>query len=353
METENVATSGANDAVTAAIETSASAETIQPDNSNLSPAEIEERDLNASLSAAFRNSQKTRGDGGRYAPDENSGKPDEVPANESKPAPPVTTREMPVSWKSRPFEKVWSSLTPDAQDAILTREAEANTGFEKFRAKYEPYEGIDQVFAPRASLLQKYNMTPTQAVDRLLQAQEALERDPVNGIATLARQYGIDLTRLNAGQPQRPVDPQTNYVMQELQALKAKEAQREAAALADQESSLKAEIAAFERSEGLEFLADVRADMAAILAKDFAQGDTTQAVLRDAYEKAVWQNPTTRARALEKESEKRMKQQQAEEQKKAAASGLNVRGAVNAGHPAINEDQMLSDVYRKVTARRN
>jgi type II secretory pathway component HofQ len=141
--------------------------------------------------------------------------------------------------------------------------------------------------------------------------------------------------------------------MQELQALKAKEAQREAAALADQENSLKAEIAAFEKSEGIEFLADVRSDMAAILAKDFAKGDTTQAVLRDAYEKAVWQNPTTRARALEKESEKRIKQQQAEEQKRAAASGVNVRGAVNAGHPAINEDQMLSEVYRKVTARRN
>lgn len=277
----------------------------------------------------------------------------ETPA-EASPAPAGEAPKAPVSWPQDKTE-AWAKLDPDAREYILKREAETARGFQANAEKFKPYEELDRVFEPVKARLQAEGVSPAQAVQRLLNAQAVLDRDPIAGINWLARSYGVNLGQLtqqpngqdgtNPQQQQPPVDPRVESALARVERLEREaqeRAQRDASAF---EETLKSDVAKFAASPEHPYFNDVKADMAALL----QAGVVTD--LKDAYEKAVWANPTARTKVLEDQRKAEAAKAAEAAAKAKQASSLNVRSTPANAAPPKSIDETLARAWDAAHAR--
>ena len=91
-----------------------------------------------------------------------------------------------------------------------------NRKFEDLAEERRQLSEWDSVFAPVEENLKLAGVSRVQAVQRLLAAQQMLERNPQQGLAYLAQQYGVQQ------QPDHgdPVDPQIAGLQSEVMGLK-------------------------------------------------------------------------------------------------------------------------------------
>lgn len=268
-------------------------------------------------------------------------------ATTDTPASPATAGEAPkppVSWPQDKAE-VWAKLDPGARDYILKREAETAKGFQASAEKYKPLEEVDRLLEPYKAKLAAEGLSPTQGIQRLLRAQDIMESNPIQGIQWLARSYGVNLGQLTQqpqpGQEQtqqpQPIDPRVESALARVERLEREaqdRAERDSAAF---EQSLKADVDKFRASSEHPYFDDVKADMAGLLTAG------TAADLKDAYDKAVWVNPTVRAKVLE-DQRKAEATKAAEAAAKAKQAGsLNVRSTpANAAPPKDKRETMAA-----------
>lgn len=335
MEVENVATSGADTAAPVAVETAVSPE---------APPSIENSD--SELRAVWDKFHAPRDESGKFAAKDapTGDKPAVNPAEpEQKP---VTTREMPVSWKSRQFETHWSNLTPEAQDAILAREQEMTAGVQKLQERFKPLEPIQSVIEQHAPRLQAQGLDPATAIQKLFEAEHRLATDPVNSIIWLARSYGVDPSKLalaqQQAQPATNNDPLVQSLMAEVNQLKGFMQSYQAQTVQQQEAAMLAEIDAFKKDA--EHFEDLRDDMSRLLTTGAAK------TLQEAYELAKFSNQTVRDKVLAAEVEKRMAAQREEAARAAKAGKLNVRGGQATGTAPKSIDETLAAEARRLFA---
>lgn len=271
------------------VETPAAEETIQP---------AEEKAIEST----------GRDEKGRFAPKAEA--KEAQPAIEPAPAPPVRN----------PF----SSWKPDAQSALLKaergealspeelklirieaerRESDFHKGVSEFKSHSERAKAYDAVIAPYQQHLQKLGVDAPTAINALMRADVTLRTsDPATKaqyFAQLAREYGIDL-----GQVQAPpqVDPQTQYLMGQLNELRQSQQLWQNQLQQQEQAKAQQELSQFATAERPHFDA-VRVDMADLLETGKAQS------MQEAYEMAVWMRPDIRSTLIE--------QQRAEAQRKA------------------------------------
>lgn len=281
--------------------------------------------------------------------------PDATPSdaatdNPVSPAPAGEAPKPPVSWPQDKAE-AWSKLDPDARDYILKREAEVAKGFQTTAEKYKPLEEVDRLLEPYKAKLEAEGLSPVQGIQRLLRAQDLLERNPIEGLNWLARSYGVNLGQLAAQpagqeQTQQPqIDPRVETLQQRLDRLEA-DAQTRAKQEAETfEQSLKADVEKFRASPEHPYFDDVKSDMAALLQAGVV------ADLKEAYEKAVWANPTARSRVLEDQRKAEAAKAADAAAKAKAAGSLNVRSTPANSAPSKSIDETLSRAYDAAQAR--
>jgi len=232
---------------------------------------------------------------------------------------------MPNSWSKEKAE-TWSKLDSSAREYIAQREIEVQRGFAKQAERFQPYQAMEQLFEPYADKMKAAGMNPVQAVQRLLNAQRILDTNPVHGLAWLARSYGIDvnsipqqLAQMQAQTAQ--VDPRVETALQRVERLEAELQERQEIERQSLNQSILSEIDTFRASGKHPYFEDVRADMAELITIGSA------ANLNDAYERAIWANPTTRAKLIEAQRKTEAEQAQAAALKAKAAGSINVRSS--------------------------
>jgi hypothetical protein len=242
-------------------------------------------------------------------------------------------RKAPSSWKPAAQEAFLKAdrgepLTGE-EIRLLTQEAERrendfHKGVSEWKSHADKARAYEQAVTPFNGYLQQIGVDAPTAISHLLKTEHTLRTaDPItkaNEFARLAREYGVDLSQIEEP-PQH--DPQTQYLMSELKALRD-EQQRfynqtqqhelaKAQTIIEQMANDSANFPHFEA---------VRGDMADLLETGKATSE------KEAYEMAVWMRPDTRTTLLDQQrAEAQRKAIDAAQVQKAKAASVSVKGS--------------------------
>jgi len=229
------------------------------------------------------------------------------------------TVAAPDHWSAEERERFESIADPEARRMVLDKATSLERGFErKFQDLAEERRQLsewDKVFAPVEENLRLAGVNRVQAVERLLAAQQMLERNPQQGLAYLAQQYGVDLQQPVHGEP---VDPQIAGLQSEVMGLKTTIQQQREAEHNARLSTVQKQIEDFRSAVGedgkpLRPYFDRVQDTMAALANANPESD-----LATLYDRAVYADPTIRAEIVAAEQRERQRQQEQAAKEKAA-----------------------------------
>lgn len=340
-----------------------------------------EADLDQKLAKVFREAKRDRAEDGKFAskdpkpakaekaPTEDAAakalaneKPAEKPvktpnteakSTEAQPEKPAPKVEAPKWWDEKVKAK-FADLPPEtakeiADAALKDRQAITKVG--EYAKNAKPIIDTVQQFR---DVFESKGLTYEQGLSQLLKAQQMLDRDPVQALTQIAKAYGIDLDGLSQG---RGADPHAQALQRQLDAALDKISKLESRVVGREQQEREAGFnqradVATRLAQELEGFDDLIDDMEPIIIalKRADPNKSDEAVLREAYERAAWGNPTFRSRRLEAET-KAAEAKRAEEAKKAAedarkANVLNVEGEPGSDVPS-NIDDLLRSTFRK------
>lgn len=235
-----------------------------------------------------------------------------------------TTITAPKTWRKE-AQAEWDKLSPTVQSEILKREEDMFRGLEGYKQDATFGKSMQQALAEYMPTLQQYNINPVAQVAGLMKAHHTLVFGDAATKQALFRQiaadYGVELP--SAGESEAPfTDPQVKTLMDEVKSLQSKLSHYESAQQASVIEKTKSEIDAFLADPAFPYAKELTTDMAKLISSGNAKG------LKDAYEQAIWLNPTVRQKELarqQKESaeQKRIKAQtDAEKARKASAANV-------------------------------
>lgn len=278
----------------------------------------------------------------------------EPEAHEADPAPePVTARAAPKAWAADKHT-VYAALPPEAQDYIDQREKQMMDGLGQYKEHNEFGRQMQAAIAPYQDLIQEAGVDAPRAVQALLNAHKLLVRSGPEQkrqhFMQLAKDYGVDIV----GQPQQAeMDPAVKELRDRLDRTEQALTQRQQAELEQQRKQTLAEVNEFAADKAHPYFEDVSDDMITLL--------KTGLDLSTAYEKAVWANPITRQKEIERinaESESaRTKKAREEAAAAKAATATNIRNRDTRRTPTEpratmrNLDDALRDSMREINAR--
>lgn len=271
------------------------------------------------------------------------------------PNPPLATEPIeqpeikaPSSWKTEAKQAYikaerGEALTPQ-EIKILTaeanrRESDFLKGIEEFKGHAHRARTFEQAIAPYAQNIQQLGLDAPQAIQRLLHADHTLRNsDPVTKaqyLQSLAHEYGIDL---NLAQQPQNIDPQTQYLMNQLNELRQTQQMWQNSLQQQEQTKANHELAQFATADKEHFDA-VRNDMADLLEAGKAQS------LQDAYEMAIWMQPDIRQTLIERQqTEARRQQEEQARNQRARAASVSVRGS----SPTSSSSQTVAGSLRDI-----
>jgi post-segregation antitoxin (ccd killing protein) len=265
---------------------------------------------------------------------------------------PVTARSAPKAWAADKHE-VYSKLPPEAQDYIDQREKQMMDGLSQYRENNDFGKQMRDAVAPYQDLIQEAGVDAPRAVQALLNAHKLLTRSTPDQKHTyflqLARDYGIDVS----GQAPAAIDPAVKELRDRLDRTEQALNQRQTAELEERRAKTMAEVNEFAADKAHAYFEDVADDMITLL--------KTGLDLPAAYEKAVWANPITRQKEIERINAEadsaRTKKAQEEAAAAKAATATNIRNRDTRRTPTEpratmrNLDDALRDSMREINSR--
>lgn len=221
---------------------------------------------------------------------------------------PEPWRSLPSSWKKE-HAPHWSKFDPAMQQYIHTREQQFIDGVTQYKRVAEPYMGLEKNYEP---WLKHYNVQMPQVVERMMNSHLALLQAPEElkqkYLESLIKDYNLQplLQRMYGAAPAAGGEVPAGGIPQEVQQrfqqyeqsiadlgrrLQSYEAAEQQRALEASQSAVDAFIADPQN----EFAAEVLPDMVELVRSGLATD------LKAAYDKAVWNNPSVRAKLMERE----------------------------------------------------
>lgn len=300
---------------------------------------------------------RERDEKGRFAKKSTDPIKVEAPKPEAKASPPAAPVEpevkppvqadvrAPQSWKPAVREK-FAGLPPEVQQEVVRVDREVMRTMQESAEARQFHQRFQQGVAPYESIFRGLGISSEQAIGTSLQTLAQLASGPpavkAKVAAEIIKNYGIDIQMLDSelagqapppGQAQPAIDP--NQIIR--QAREAMRAEMQQAQNSQFETKMRAEI---ESMKTLEFFDDVREDMANII-----EGHAKRGVVmtpRDAYNLAVWANPSTAEVMQQRQAAKVAANPQGSTQR-ARAAASSVRGT-----PAAPPNGAQSDDLRSV-----
>lgn len=280
-------------------------------------------------------------------------KSSEPPPADPDPAAVKPEDAPPRTWKPE-VAALWSGLDPAIKAEINRREQDIFKGIEQYKTAAQTGQAYQSVIDPYMPILKQYNIDPVTQVKGLMNAHYQLATGSPETKAALfqqlARDYNVDLSSV-----QEPIyeDPAVKALRTELAGVKSTLSAREAAELRTQQETLSRQIDTFANDKTAHpYFDEVANDIANLLTSKVSS------TLEDAYEKAIWANPVTRAKEqsrLTAEAEaKRADEEKARAAKARKATSANVRTTAKNGSataPLGSMDDTLNETLAAIQAR--
>lgn len=278
------------------------------------------------------------------------GDADQVEAEAETEVPPL---EPPKHWPEADKTR-FAEMPKDAQEWALERDKAMTADYtrktQEIAQERTRYQEIAQQFEPLRAGLQANGMTEAQYVQRLINADQRLQQDPVGAIKWLANQAGVDLATLEPGTDEF-VDPQIAALQNQVSQLTNHLATQEQRAAAAKQTELQSTISEFSAATDTDgqplypHFETLRHTMGALIQAGQAKG------LEDAYAKAVRLDDSLYQEVLEAE---RKKAEAAEEKRRQEAvdKARHIRPKVPSAPPGGNVvkgdlDSLLEDSISK------
>ena len=271
-------------------------------------------------------------------------------AKEGASAPAASTLQPPKTWRPEAAAK-FAALPPEVQQEVLKREEDIFKGLESYKADASIGKALKGVVQPYLQVFQSQGIDPMQQVSGLMRAHVALAtgtpEQKQQFFQHLAKEYGVDLDT------EAPyIDPQVAGLQKQLSDLQSRLNGREQHEANEARSKLQAEIDSFASDPAHQYFDEVANDMAGLLRSGAAKD------LKDAYDKAIWANPITRAKEqarLTADAEAKAKAEAAERAKQARkATGANVKSSAKAASgtaPLGSIDDTLNAALAAIKSR--
>lgn len=264
--------------------------------------------------------------------------------------PAASTLQPPKTWRPEAAAK-FATLPPEVQQEVLKREEDIFKGLESYKADASIGKALKGVVQPYLQVFQAQGVDPMQQVTGLMRAHVALStgspEQKQQFFQHLAKEYGVDL-----GTEAPYVDPQVAGLQKQLSDLQSRLNGREQHEANEARSKLQAEIDSFASDPAHQYFDEVANDIAGLLRSGAAKD------LKEAYDKAIWANPITRAKEqarLTAEAEAKAKAEAAERAKQARkATGANVKSSAKAASgtaPLGSIDDTLNAALATIKSR--
>jgi hypothetical protein len=266
--------------------------------------------------------------------------PTPAPGDGSAPAPAPTPApvEAPRTWRPDAQAK-WTALPPEVQQEVLKREEDMFKGLNVYKEDAQRGKAFNSVFEPHMPLLQQTGLDPVGLTKELFNAHILLATGTPQAKADfmqhLMKSYGVELAQTDPSLAPY-VDPTVSALQKQLEAVQSKLADRDRQELSVKQQQLqkeadtfKGELKAFSEDPKNEFFFEVATDIAAFVGQGVP--------LKDAYQKACWQNEAVRQKLVDRETAKKLEEtrkseaEAAAKAKKAAAVNVNVRTKQTSG----------------------
>lgn len=274
-----------------------------------------------------------------------------VAADESAtetPAEPVADAEQPTvaaepadappkTWRKEASAH-WAALPSEIKAEVLKRESDIFQGLETYKVDAGYGKSVKAVVAPYEAILKANNMDPVQTIGGLMNSHYLLATGTPQQKAELfqriAKDYNVDLAQF-APQPAGDapyIDPTVAALQKQLQTVQSQLDVTAQTQLAQRRAEVTKAVDAFATDTKNVYWAEVANDMAALLAKG------TAGTMQEAYDKAVWLNPVTRAKEIARTTAEANAKAAAETAAKLAkvkaATAANVRTKARTGSAA-------------------
>ncbi len=225
---------------------------------------------------------------------------------------------------------------------------------EELAAKYAEVETAAAELAPLKDLIDANREFLVNEAGSVVEGQRQLMQmarmaSTVDGAIQVAqhvlRARGLDPRAVFGGQPQAPAGNQqpdigslvAQAVQQHLQPIVAQTQQRET-------QQLQSQIDQFASDPAHPYFNDVRVQMGVLIEKNLAKD------MKDAYEQAVWANPTIRSTLMQQQTEEAAKTKAAEAAKARTAAAASLRGSPIPGAISRGNSNSNSSVHDDVRA---
>lgn len=250
----------------------------------------------------------------------------------------------PNTWKKE-AKAAWDKLDPNIKAEVTRREADFHRGIEQYRGAAQYAQQMDNAIAPYRATMQKLGITPAGAVAELMSADHKLrygsQYEKQTYFMQLAHNYGVDLGA--TAETQRTTDPNLYTLQMQNQQLQNQIATQQDQVRQQTEASLHSEISTFASDPKNIHFEAVRGHMSALLQAGQAQ------TLQDAYEQAIYANPTTRATVIQQQAQVAKEEMAKKAQVAKAAASVNVRSrpAIQPKDAVGSMEDTLRAIYRR------
>jgi hypothetical protein len=248
----------------------------------------------------------------------------------------------PISWTAEQKAK-WASLPPDTQAYIAQRDKESHEAISRAGQQIKAFEPIGKVIEQYGHVFAKNGLQPHDGIARMMAVNEMLETNPRAAIAEIAKAYGVNLQGTSDEQNATPESPR-------IAELEARLARQEAHLTAQMRQRQEAEANELAR-EIADFAKDkphfesVRKVMAGLMNSGAAE------TMQDAYDRAIYADPTIRQSLQVEAQTKAEEQRKAEEAKRLSAAkkaaGVNVKSSPGQASTVRSLDDDLWAIARK------
>lgn len=273
-----------------------------------------------------------------------------ISTEDSKPATDtITTDKAPNTWKPEVAAK-FGTLPDDVRAEILRREQDIFKGVEQYKVAADYGQNIHKMLQPFQQGLSERGVNPVDYLGSLAKADHMIASAPsqeqkLQYFRELANHYGITVDHGLFGAE----DSTVTALRQEINQLKSSFNSQLSQTKAIEIATIQKTIDEFKAQPEHKHFDVLQHEIAALLQNGVAKD------LKDAYEKALWANPTTRQAELDKlQADKAIKE--AELQKKALEEakkkkGVNVRSTVSGNGAKRTIDQTLEDTFDAIQSR--
>lgn len=297
---------------------------------------------------------KSRAEDGKFAKSEKQAAPKPV-------AKPVTTQGEHKSFATTPAARLeatprsytnavkakWAELPEDVRQDLIKREREVELGFTKMDEERTFGRQMKDTINPYMPVIQSMGYEAPKVIQSLLNSAYVLKtgtpEQKLKHLRQIAESYGVDPRGLQI--PATAISPEIASLQRELAQLKGERNQEVTFKQQQEKEVVNQTIREFAAdTDAHPHFEAVRPRMAALLSANQAQN------LQDAYEQAIYADPTIRSTLLESHTADMEAKRIAESKEKAAAArkaGSSLKGGPGVAVPNVNKPNLsLRDELR-------